>query len=179
MGGQTAVITTMVSGFPGVIAGDSTLKDIMSYVNAEPSLQVPFGTVVMQGTNDNDALTLTPTNVAKILGIVVYSAAYQKNVELGTSVDANGRLGLQPGTNMGVLKRGRMWVKVEEAVNPSLVVRVRCTTAGLGSGAFRTTSAGAGLSMVLTGAKYLDSVGINGIARVEFDCILRSTFTAD
>jgi len=179
MGGQTAVITTMVSSFPGVIAGDSTVKDIMSYVNAEPSLQMPFGTVVMQGVNDNDALTLTPTNVAKILGIVAYSAAYQKNIELGTVVDASGRLGLQPGTNTGVLKRGRMWVRVEEAVNPASLVRVRCTTAGLGSGAFRTTSAGAGLSMVLTGAKYLDSVGINGLARVEFDCILRSTFTAD
>ena len=179
MGGQTAVITTMVSGFPGVIAGDSTLKDIMSYVNAEPALQMPFGTVVMQGTNDNDALTLTATNVGKILGIVVYSAAYQKNIELGTVADANGRVGLNPGTNTGVLKRGRMWVKVEEAVTTASIVRVRCTTAGLGAGAFRTTSAGVGLSMVLTGAKFLDSVAINGVTRVEFDCILRSTFTAD
>lgn len=179
MGGQTAVITSMVAGFPGVVADDSFLKDVLSYVNAEAALQMPFGTVVMQGTNDNDALTLTAGNVAKILGIVAYSAAYQKNNELGTVVDANGRLGLVPGTNTGVLKRGRMWVKVEEAVTPASTVRVRCTNAGLGTGTFRTTSAGGGLSMVLTGAKYLDSVGINGLTRVEFDCILRSTFTAD
>lgn len=182
MGGQTSVLTTPVIAFAGIVADDSYVKDIASYVNAEASLQMPFGTVVMQGTNDTDCLTLTATNVAKIIGIVAYSAAYQRNTQLAVTADANGRLGLVSGTIVQVLKRGRIWVKVEEAVTPASAVRVRCTTAGggsYGSGAFRTSSAGAGLSMALVGCRYLDTAGIGGFARVEFDSLLRNQFTAD
>lgn len=177
--GQTTVVTSMVAGFPGVIADNSMLKDEISYLNAEASLQMPFGTVVMQGTNDNDALLLTAGNVLKIIGPIIYSAAYQKNNELATVADANARLGLVPGTLLGIGKRGRMWVKTEEAVTPASVVRVRCTNAGLGQGTFRTTSAGGGLSMLLVGWKYLDSVGANGLTRIDFDMSFRSQFTAD
>lgn len=176
---QTAVTTNLVAGFAGMIADNTLLKDVNSYLNAEASAQFPFGIVVMQGTNDNDALLLTAGNVAKILGVVVYNAAYQKNVEVGTVADAGGRLGINPGVPIGVLRRGRIWVTVEEAVTPASAVRVRCTVAGNGTGTFRTTSAGAGLSMVMVGARYLDTAAISGITRLEFDILSRNQFTAD
>jgi hypothetical protein len=58
-------------------------------------------------------------------------------------------------------------------------VRVRCTNAGNGAGTFRTSSAGAGLSMLLVGARYLDTAAIGGFSRVEFDILNRNQFTAD
>ena len=35
------------------------------------------------------------------------------------------------------------------------------------------------VSMLLVGARYLDTAAIGGFARVEFDILLRNTFTAD
>jgi hypothetical protein len=176
---QTSVLSQPVAAIAGQIADDG--HDIVkaSYTSQEASLQIQFGTIVMQGTADYGCNILTAGNVAKIIGAVVYSVAYQKGNELGAVVDANGKLGLLPGITMNLMKRGRMWVLCEEAVTPSSAVRVRCTNAGNGAGTFRTSSAGAGLSMLLVGARYLDTAAIGGFSRVEFDILNRNQFTAD
>lgn len=176
---QTSVLTNAVAAFAGLLADSGRDMNSDTYVQSEASLQMQFGTMVMQGVADNAALILTAGNVLKIIGAVQYSGAYQKGQEVGTVADANGKLGILPNTLFNVLKRGRMWVLCEEAVTPASVVRVRCTNAGNGAGTFRTTSAGAGLSMLLVGARYLDTAGIGGFSRVEFDILQRNTWTAD
>jgi hypothetical protein len=153
--------------------------NIDTYVSQEASLQMQFGTMVMQGALDAGDNILTAGNVANMVGVVLYSAAYQQGQEVGTVADANGKFGILPSTFHNLLKRGRVWVLCEEAVTPASVVRVRCTNAGNGAGTFRTTSAGAGLSMLLVGARYLDTAGVGGFSRVEFDILQRKTYTAD
>lgn len=176
---QTTVLLNAVASFPGVLGDIGLDQQKASYFSQEAALQVQFGTAVMQGAQDQGANILTAGNVLNIIGVAVYSASFQRGIELGTVADANGKLGLLPNTQFNVLKRGRIWVLCEEAVTPASLVRVRCTNAGNGAGTFRTTSAGGGLSMVLTGARYLDTAGIGGLSRVEFDVLQRRTWTAD
>jgi hypothetical protein len=176
---QTSVLTSSIAAIAGQLADNGRDMNIASYFSQEASLQTMFGTVVMQGAADYGCNLLTAGNVAKILGVVVYSVAYQKGNELGAVADANGKLGILPTIAMNVLKRGRIWVLCEEAVTPASTVRVRCTNAGNGQGTFRTTSAGGGLSMVLVGARYLDTASAAGFSRVEFDVLNRNNFTAD
>lgn len=176
---QTTVTTNAVAAIAGELGDNGRDMNMASANSEETALQLQFGTMVMQGVQDYGAKVLTAGNVLNIVGAVVYSASFQRGIELGTVVDANGKLGLLPTTYFNVLKRGRIWVLCEEAVTPASVVRVRCTNAGNGAGTFRTTSAGAGLSMLLVGARYLDTAGIGGFSRVEFDILQRKTWTAD
>lgn len=176
---QTVVNTLPNVAIAGQLADTGRDMNLASYFSQEASLQMMFGTMAMQGADDFGDNIVTAGNVAKLVGVVVYSGSYQKGNELGAVVDANGRLGLLPTITHNILKRGRIWVLCEEAVTPSSSVRVRCTNAGNGAGTFRTSSAGGGLSMLLGGARYLDTAAIGGFSRVEFDMLLRSTFTAD
>lgn len=176
---QTSVLAAPVPAIAGQLADDGRDMNLASYFSQEASLQMQFGTMVMQGAADYGDNILTAGNVAKMLGVVVYSVAYQKGNELGAVADANGKLGILPTVTHNVLKRGRIWVLCEEAVTPASVVRVRCTNAGNGAGTFRTTSAGAGASMLLVGARYLDTAAAAGFSRVEFDILARNTYTAD
>ncbi len=178
MPGQSSV-GLFAPGFPGMIADTTFLKDVATYVSGEASNQLPWGVMLMQGATDTAALLLTAGNVGKLIGIATYSAATQINTEMGSVADVGGRIGILPGVQLGVSRRGRLWVQVEEAVTPASPVRVRCTVAGNGTGSFRTTSAGAGLSYNLVGCRYLDTAVANGICRVEFDMLLRNQFTAD
>ena len=177
--GQTTVLTSLVPAVEGLIADDGRDMNFASYVNQEASNTLPFGRMVMQGAQDLGDNLLTAGNVLKIVGLVTYSSAFQVGNELASVADANGKFGLMPGTMHNLMKRGRAWVLCEEAVTPASTVRVRCTAAGNGQGSFRTTSAGGGLSMVLTGARYLDTAAIGGYSRVELDVLGRNTWTAD
>lgn len=176
---QTSMLSSSVAAIAGQLADTGRDMNIASYFSQESSLQAQFGTMVMQGAADYGFNILTAGNVAKMVGVVVYDASYQKGNELGAVADANGKLGILPTITTNLLKRGRIWVLCEEAVTPASVVRVRCTNAGNGAGTFRTTSAGAGASMLMVGARYLDTAAIGGFARVELDILARNTFTAD
>ena len=176
---QTSVITSSIAAIAGQLADTGRDMNLGSYFSQEASLQMQFGTMAMQGAADLGDNILTAGNVAKMIGVIVYSTSYQKGNELGAVADANGKLGLLPTVTHNVVKRGRIWVLCEEAVTPASAVRVRCTNAGNGAGTFRTTSAGAGLSMLMVGARYLDTALVGGFSRVEFDILLRNTYTAD
>lgn len=178
MPGQSTV-ALFTPGFPGMIADATFLKDVASYVSSETTNQIPWGVMLMQGTTDAGALLPTVGNVNRLIGICTYSAATQVNTEMGSVADVAGRIGILPGIQFGVSRRGRLWVQVEEAVTTASPVRIRNTVAGNGTGTFRTTSAGVGLSMLLVGCRYLDTAVANGICRVEFDMLLRNQFTAD
>ena len=176
---QTSVSTNLVAAIAGALADDGRDMNLATYVSQETTLQIPFGVAVMQGSLDYGDNLLTAGNVLNIVGVVAYSSAYQVGKEIGSVADSRSKLGILSNVLHNVVKRGRVWVTVEEAVTPASAVRVRCTTAGTGAGSFRTSSAGSGLSMLLVGARYLDTAAINGFARVEFDVLQRSSWTAD
>ncbi len=115
--------------FPGALC-DSSEPDIRSYTSEEASLEIPFGTMVRQGTDDKGALTLEDQDNS-LIGVVVHSHAHSKPTELGDT-------GLKPKAIFAVLRRGRLWVQPEESVAPGDEVHVRCI-AGMGEtpGTFR------------------------------------------
>ena len=79
---QSTVITALVAAFPGMSADASDGTDnYITRISGETTLQLPFGAIVMQGTNDDQCVSFT-SQTGKPLGIVAYSAAYQINHEL-------------------------------------------------------------------------------------------------
>lgn len=167
---QTSVSLRPLRGFAGMLSDTTMLKDVRSYVNAEVSAELPFGIMVKQGATDDACLL--PTAITGLLGIVVHSHAYEKDVELGDT-------GLKPTITVGVLGVGRVWVTVDEAVAPGNAVRVRITAAGGGQGTFRKT-AGAGLTVDISAwARWRTSTTGAGIAELELDATSAAASVAD
>ena len=81
-----------------------------------------------------------------------------------------------------IMRWGRIWVKVEEAVNPGDAVRIRHTVAPGDAtqtpGRFRTTAAANETVNVTQGAKYFTSAGIGELAGLEFN-VLAAVLSAD
>jgi len=134
---QTAVSEAMAIGFAGALA-DSGNKTCASKYSEEASAEIPFGVMVVKGTDEDNGVLLPHTSgVASadiMMGVVVHSHAYAKDTELGDS-------GLKPKVSLDVLTHGRIYVLPEETVTPGDPVRVRVIAAGLEQkGAFRTTA---------------------------------------
>lgn len=128
---QTGVTNVSSPGYPGMLADASmAVKD--TGISAEASAEIPFGVMVKKGTaNDQVAIVTATTN--KFRGIVV-ADQYAPGVEIGD-------VGVKPKISMALLQKGRIYVYSEEAVNPSLAVRVRCVaTGGEIAGSFRTSA---------------------------------------
>ncbi len=129
--GQTTIydIGGLPVAFPGMIAdiGNATVD---SMVNAEASASIPIGTVVKQGTSDNDAKL--PSAVSSVLvGIVTHSHEYPVvfgGFTQGLSLTA----GLAPKCGMNVMRKGRCWAVVEVAVTKGARAFVRHTANGAG-----------------------------------------------
>jgi len=134
---QTSVADNMTVGIVGALA-DANLASVDSRVNEEASAEMPFGIMVVRGTDKaTDALLLHTSAAASdslLAGVVVYSAAYAKPEELGDD-------GVKPNMTVGLLQKGRIYVLPEEAVAPGDAVRVRAVVSGSEqAGAFRTTA---------------------------------------
>lgn len=155
--------------FAGMLA-DSKFSDIVSYIQAEASAEIPFGSMVKHGTLDGDAKALAATS-DKLAGIVVHAHNYAKDTELGTT-------GLKPKAQLNVLRSGRIWVAVEEAVAVGGAVRTRAVAPGT-LGVFRTT-ADAGKSIDISKfARFLTSTSGAGFALLEIDMSGAANATAD
>ena len=98
---QTSYALRMTAGFPGMLA-DSGFHDIRCFAQAEASAEVPFGVMVAQGSANEKAI-LPASLSAKMVGVVVHSHDYAKDLELGTT-------GIKPKNPLSVLNRGRIWV---------------------------------------------------------------------
>ncbi len=166
---QTTVSNTQGVAFAGMVADNSLLKDCKSYLSAESSAEIAFGTAVVQGTTEIECLK--PAAQANlILGVVAHSHDYQKDVELGTT-------GLKPKATVTPLTRGRIWVVVTEAVTFTDAVRVNMS--GADAGKFGKTSSG-GVTKLITGAaRWLSTTTGAGVAQLEIDINNRSAWTND
>lgn len=118
---QTSVIAAPVQAFAGMLA-DDTENDIMTAVNAD-SVSMSFGTCVAWKTSSpaTDKDTILPaSSAAKLAGIIVQSHDYERQfTEWNNGSVTVGELdgtGLTVGTEMAILWRGTIWVKVQQAV---------------------------------------------------------------
>ena len=131
-----------------------------SMVSEEASAEIPFGHMVAQGTDDTQALL--PAGGSDVLvGVVVHSHAYSKDDDLGTT-------GLKPKTHLSVLRKGRIWVRVEDAVSAGDKPYVRWQGAG-DQGAFRGTDDPGNTIDATALGTFRSSAGAGELAILELD----------
>lgn len=166
--------------FAGV-ASDNTKIRTRAYVNAEAAQEMPFGTMLVQGTGDDDAKVFA-SNANKMIGVLRNQFAYAiPRSGVGGEL---GLIGLKPKATLGLAQNGPMTVIVGEAVTPASPVRVRAdTNAGalgtaLGPGTFCTTSS-AGHTIRLPFARFLGTTTGAGVVEVSFDINMRDTAVND
>jgi len=125
---------------------------------------IQAGLFVVQGTAGKGKLPTSSGDVAKGLGIApsrVHDSVFPSGGTPGVTY--------QIGDTIGSICRGRVWVTVEEAVDPMDPVYIRYDT-GTGSqkGAFRKT-ADSSTAALLGGARYLTGALANGLALVDIN----------
>jgi hypothetical protein len=134
---QSTVANNMTVAIVGQIA-DANDVSIASRVSEESAAEIPFGVMVIRGTDkERQALLLHTSSAAMeqlLAGVSTHHASYDKPAELG-------EVGLKPKVTFGVLRKGRVYVLPEETVAPGDAVRVRAVAgAGEQAGAFRKTA---------------------------------------
>jgi hypothetical protein len=143
---QTSYSQNLAIGRAGMLA-DNTDKDVVSRVS--PTDDIPFGVAVVQGTADRDVIL--PTSAANITGQGKFQGI--AIVDLSTENIRDNPSTTPPhfpaGEAVPVLRKGRVYVKVEENVTPLSPVFVRFAN-GIADntlvqkGAFRASADGAG-----------------------------------
>lgn len=104
---QTTFSNNIATAYPGMLA-DSGFHDIRTFAQAESSAEIPFGCGVVRNGTDRQAILPVDVN-SKLVGVLVHSHDYAPNYELGAT-------GVKPKNPLSILNRGRIWVRVEEAV---------------------------------------------------------------
>lgn len=166
---QTSYPKTMPIAFAGMKA-DATADTIDSYVNAEATAEIPFGVGVIKGTADNRAvLPGAAGDSAALVGVVVHSHSYHKPEQLGDT-------GIKPKNMMSVMSKGRIYVKVEEAVTKGDRAFMRIANgsnaAHTQKGAWRKSAdvvATVATAIEILGARYYTSAAADGFAILEID----------
>ncbi len=170
---QTSVADAAVS-FPGLIA-DARSCEVDSRFSEESATNIPFGVMVVRGTDEDNGVLLPHTNAATAApicaGVVVHGHDFSIDTELATD-------GLKPGVSFRVLRKGRVWVQVEEAVNPGDAVRFRAAAAGQ-KGAFLKTASAGNTVNISKFAQWMSTVTAAGEALLEIDMVGQADATAD
>lgn len=165
MGIQTSVTYNPAVAIEGQLddSGNSG-ADERSYA---AGVDITNGRLVVMGAADGRCKLPTATGEitgGKALGISRYRATAMVNWPAGQTVP------YPQGVTVPVVRRGPVWVKVEEAVAPGdpVFVRFAAGAGGTALGSFRK-SADTATAVQLPGAVYLDTAGANGLARVDFN----------
>lgn len=125
-----------------------------------------FGKFVSRGASDSKciqpAAALDITDATKALGVAMAHQAIESS--------ATGSAQYPQYSAVNVLKKGRVWVKVEEAVTPldPVYVRFAAGAGGTDLGSFRM-SADTATAAALAGAKFVSSAGAGELALLELD----------
>jgi hypothetical protein len=163
---QTTIPYPLPIGFAGQLA-DTLDNDVLSYVSAEVSLEMPFGIMVAKGTGDFDGI-LPVSSGSVPVGVLVHAHVYDNgpNGELGT-------LGLKPKTALNILRRGRIYVLVEEAVVAldRAYIRYAAGSGGSQLGTFRKSADSATALDVTKKCQYLTSASAGGLALLDVDML--------
>jgi hypothetical protein len=103
---------------------DNGPHDIATMRNDESTAEMAFGRAVrFASVSDAQSAKLPAAETDKVAGILVLSHAYDAELELGTT-------GVVPGAELNVLRKGRIWVTVEDAVEVGSRLWVRAVAGG-------------------------------------------------
>lgn len=120
---QTSYSASFTAGFSGQLYGTDG-HEMIAMRNDEASAEIAFGRAVkFNSTSDGTSAKLPASESDKIAGIVVHSHRYLPTTELGTT-------GLKPNVVMNVLRRGKILVTVEDAVQVGDRLWVRAVAGG-------------------------------------------------
>lgn len=105
---QTSYTNTLIGTPWAGMLYDLSPSIIESCVSAEASAEIPFGGgVKSDGTAQGMVLCTANTDVLQ--GIVVHSHNYDRDIELGT-------VGIRPKCRLSIMRKGRIWVAVNNAL---------------------------------------------------------------
>lgn len=119
---QTTYSQSMTAAFAGMLA-DGSANDCIAMRNDEETASIAFGRAVKFGSaTDGTSAVLPAAETDVVAGLVVHSHAYASN-ELDST-------GVKVGGILNVLRKGRIWVTVEDAVVPGDRLWVRAVAGG-------------------------------------------------
>jgi hypothetical protein len=160
---QTSYASSVPRGFAGMLADGSDYA-ARSYVNAQAAA-LPFGVAVV---NDSSARgVVLPTAADQVFaGVVMHSHDYDNR-------DLSGALGVPDARMCSVLRKGIIFVLVEEAVSKGDKVFTRIANGvaddtKVQKGAFRK-SPDSGTAILLPGAEYLAAASAGALVEVEIN----------
>lgn len=176
-------LTEAVAGMLGTASGDPMSMESRhnENVSTDDFPNMAMGVLVAEGTEEDGALNLA-AQADKLAGVVVRSQAQ----EPGVNVDAETGDVLE-NQSLTVLRRGQVWVQIEETVAAGDPVRYRAVAdpdTGEQAGIFRTTDpTGTDTVLITEGARWVrggvaSGSPTRGIALLEID-ILNLAVTAD
>lgn len=160
---QLSYSTDMSPAREGQLA-DTGNNDVMTKENTATAIF--FGKFVSRGAADKScirpAAAADITDAKKALGVAISHQALESSATGDPEYPVN--------SAVNVLKKGRVWVEVEEAVTPLDPVYVRYAAGAGGTvlGSFRM-SADTATAGLLAGAKYLSTAAAAGLALLELD----------
>lgn len=129
MGVQDSYTDSVVTGFAGQLADDSD-HDCIPMRNDESVNDIAPGQAVRFGsTSDHRSCKLPAADSDKIAGIVVHTHEWDPRFDLGTGASGV-RPGIKVGRTLSVMRKGRIKVIVEDAVQVGDRLWVRAVAGG-------------------------------------------------
>jgi hypothetical protein len=159
---QLSYAVDQAVAFAGMLADAGMVQDVVTGENL--SAAIPFGVMTAIGAGANQialpAAAGDVTDVKKLVGVAIAHQAMESS--------ASGLPQYAPNSAVNVLKKGRVWVQVENAVTRG-TSDVHVRYAGVGQrGGFRGAAV-ASETAVLPNAKWLSSTTGAGLALLEID----------
>lgn len=145
-------------------------NDIISGFVVSGEGPVGFGLLVSaEGTHENPDGVQLPQASADVTANARGVSVADQSIE--ATVVGGGTTGFQDQATLGIIRKGRVWVRVEDAVTPASTVFVRHTadTAPLDKlGSFRSNASG-GDAVALPGARFKTSAAAGELALLDLD----------
>ena len=155
---QTQVNEYMEKGLAGQLA-DIGNADVITRANSQGAA-IPFGTFVTKGAAEGQAVL--PTASAQVTGLAGLGVTLRSHTQPQEE-------GYADGDPMPVIKKGRVWVPVEDAVTAESAAFVRFVAAGAEQlGAFRSDADGTD-AVALPGAKFVCDAEAGGLALLDLN----------
>lgn len=159
---QTSVSADPDVAYEGLVEAPNQADLISRFAE----IAINNGLGVCQGTDEKGAkLPGTGTDVTGkgFLGVAVYDPSKMVNWPSGTTAP------YPIGQLMTVVRKGRVWVKVEEAVAVTDTPYCRVTAGGNGVGSFRKSDPGGSAAVAVPNARWVKGGSTNGLALLEIN----------
>lgn len=155
---QTQVDEYMEKGLAGQL-GDIGQADVITRINAYGDT-IPFGVFVTKGAAEREAVL--PDASAEVTGTVGLGVTLRSHTQPQDE-------GYADGDPMSVIKKGRVWVPVEDAVTAESEAFVRFVAAGAEQlGTFRSDADGTD-AVALPGAKFVSDAEAGELALLDLN----------